>query len=107
MTLPASDADASTSLSCGTGIRGLDDILAGGLPANRLYLVRGAPGTGKTTLALQFLLEGRRCGERGLYITLSDGSARFASSTSSRPSRFQPCDAATERNSAPVSDNVM
>ncbi|MHB0948300.1 MAG: ATPase domain-containing protein [Gemmatimonadaceae bacterium] len=56
----------------GTGIPGLDDILGGGLPGERLYLVEGAPGTGKTTLALQFLLEGRDRGERGLYVTLSE-----------------------------------
>ena len=55
-----------------TGIPGLDEVLPGGLPANRLYLVEGMPGTGKTTLALQFLLEGRRSGERGLYVTLSE-----------------------------------
>jgi circadian clock protein KaiC len=55
-----------------TGIPGLDEILPGGLPANRLYLIEGMPGTGKTTLALQFLLEGRRLGERGLYVTLSE-----------------------------------
>ena len=55
-----------------TGIPGLDDILAGGLPLNRLYLVEGTPGTGKTTLALQFLLEGQRRGERGVYVTLSE-----------------------------------
>ena len=53
-----------------TGIQGLDEILGGGLPENRLYLVEGEPGTGKTTLALQFLLEGPG-GERGLYVTLS------------------------------------
>ncbi|HZB45668.1 MAG TPA: ATPase domain-containing protein [Pyrinomonadaceae bacterium] len=55
-----------------TGIEGLDDILEGGLPPNRLYLIEGDPGTGKTTLALQFLLEGVRLGEPGLYVTLSE-----------------------------------
>jgi circadian clock protein KaiC len=55
-----------------TGIRGLDDILSGGLPASRLYLVKGEPGVGKTTMALQFLIEGVRCGQRVLYITLSE-----------------------------------
>lgn len=55
-----------------TGIEGLDNILEGGFPANRIYLVEGEPGTGKTTLALQFLLEGARCGEPGLYVTLSE-----------------------------------
>ena len=55
-----------------TGAPGLDDILAGGLPPGRFYLVEGDPGTGKTTLALQFLLEGARRGERTLYITLTE-----------------------------------
>jgi circadian clock protein KaiC len=55
-----------------TGNPGLDFVLNGGLPANRLYLVRGDPGVGKTTFALQFLLEGVRAGERVLYITLSE-----------------------------------
>jgi circadian clock protein KaiC len=54
------------------GIKGLDDILGGGLPTNHLYLIDGEPGTGKTTMALQFLLEGARNGERGLYVTLSE-----------------------------------
>jgi len=57
---------------CATGIAGLDDILRGGFPARRLYLVQGAPGSGKTTLALQFLLMGARAGERVLYISLSE-----------------------------------
>jgi circadian clock protein KaiC len=55
-----------------TGSAGLDDILGGGFDANRLYLYEGRPGTGKTTIALQFLLEGVRHGERVLYITLSE-----------------------------------
>ncbi|MBI3651271.1 MAG: AAA family ATPase [Acidobacteria bacterium] len=55
-----------------TGIPGLDKILHGGLPRNRLYLVAGNSGTGKTTLALQFLLAGRQQGEQGLYVTLSE-----------------------------------
>lgn len=55
-----------------TGIEGLDNILAGGWPTNRVYLVQGDPGTGKTTLSLQFLMAGRDKGERGLFITLSE-----------------------------------
>ena len=55
-----------------TGNPGLDNILGGGLDADRLYLYEGRPGTGKTTLALQFLLEGAAAGERTLYITLSE-----------------------------------
>jgi len=55
-----------------TGIPGLDDVLRGGLPAHRLYVVEGDPGAGKTTLALQFLLEGVRLGQRTLYVTLSE-----------------------------------
>jgi len=57
---------------CRTGLQGLDDITGGGLPVNRLYLIQGAPGVGKTTLALQFLQEGARNGEKALYITLSE-----------------------------------
>src|SRR5688572_25107300 len=55
-----------------TGIEGLDDVLGGGFRANRLYLVEGVPGSGKTTLSLQFLREGVRLGEAVLYITLSE-----------------------------------
>ena len=55
-----------------TGVEGLDNILNGGLPSGHLYLIEGDPGTGKTTIALQFLLEGIRRGEKTLYITLSE-----------------------------------
>jgi circadian clock protein KaiC len=55
-----------------TGISGLDDILNGGLPQGHLYLVEGDPGTGKTTLALQFLLAGIKEGESVIYVTLSE-----------------------------------
>jgi circadian clock protein KaiC len=55
-----------------TGIAGLDDVLRGGFPPNRVYLIQGDPGSGKTTLGLQFLLEGARLGERTLYISLSE-----------------------------------
>jgi circadian clock protein KaiC len=62
-----------------TGIPGLDAILGGGVAARRLYLVEGAPGAGKTTLALQFLLEGRARGEHCLYITLSETEVELTS----------------------------
>jgi circadian clock protein KaiC len=55
-----------------TGTMGLDDILGGGLATNHLYLIEGDPGTGKTTIALQFLMEGARRGQNGLYVTLSE-----------------------------------
>ncbi len=57
---------------CATGIAGLDHIVRGGLAQHRLYLVQGDPGVGKTTLALQFLLEGANRGESCLYVTLSE-----------------------------------
>ena len=69
-----SSHSTSTEGFASTGIAGLDDVLGGGLPEQHLYLVEGSPGTGKTTLALQFLMAGRERGERGLYVTLSETS---------------------------------
>jgi circadian clock protein KaiC len=66
-----------------SGVEGLDSILSGGFQRNRLYLVEGDPGTGKTTLALQFLLEGARNGEAGLYVTLSETAEELAAGAAS------------------------
>jgi circadian clock protein KaiC len=55
-----------------TGIAGLDEVLGDGLDRRRIYLVEGDAGSGKTTLGLQYLLEGKRRGESGLYITLTE-----------------------------------
>jgi len=60
-----------------TGISGLDVVLDGGFTPNRLYLVDGVPGSGKTTLAMQFLMEGVRLGETVLYVTLSETAAEL------------------------------
>ena len=68
MTTPLKPSDQR----CATGIEGMDDILGGGLPRGAFYLIEGDPGSGKTTLAMQFLLEGVRRGEKALYITLSE-----------------------------------
>lgn len=68
----SSPAHSVKGVRVSTGISGLDRVLHGGLPASKLYLVQGVPGTGKTTLAMQFLMEGARKGESVLYITLSE-----------------------------------
>lgn len=59
---------------CSSGCEGLDDVLGGGLPAGHIYLVEGEPGTGKTTLALQFVTEGVKNNEKILYVTLSESA---------------------------------
>src|SRR5262245_38872014 len=68
----ASRTLAPPTTAASTGIPGLDDVLAGGFPRNRIYLVQGEPGAGKTTIGLQFLLAGAEAGEKTLYITMSE-----------------------------------
>src|SRR5579871_1662555 len=72
MTLNGSETLPKNAPRQTSGVAGLDYILDGGLPANRLYVVEGEPGSGKTTLAVQFLREGVALGQRVLYITLSE-----------------------------------
>jgi len=66
-----------------SGIEGLDAVLRGGLTPNRLYLVEGDPGSGKTTLALQFLLEGVRSGETCLFVSLSESEEELGATAAS------------------------
>lgn len=66
-----------------TGIAGLDDILSGGLPIGQMYLLEGTPGTGKTTVAMQFIMQGIRTGEQALYITLSESRLELEASARS------------------------
>jgi circadian clock protein KaiC len=66
--------DATTQIlpRASTGVVGLDDVLGGGLARNRLHLLEGSPGTGKTTIALQFLMAGADAGESGIYVSLAE-----------------------------------
>src|SRR4030095_112072 len=64
--------DIAASAAVPTGITGLDNILAGGFTPNRIYLVEVDPGAGKSTLSLQYLIEGRAKGEKGMYVSLSE-----------------------------------
>ena len=72
-----------TATRLATGIPGFDNILGGGLPSSQMYLVEGDPGTGKTTLAMQFILAGTARGERCLYITLSEPRSELEASARS------------------------
>ncbi len=74
---PKAPKTTPTSERCPSGVEGLDDILAGGFARNCFYLIQGDPGSGKTTLALQFLFEGLRRGESVFYITLSETRAEL------------------------------
>ncbi len=66
-----------------TGIAGLDDVLGGGFARHRSFLLEGNPGTGKTTLAMQFLLAGAAAGERALYVTMSETESELRTSADS------------------------
>lgn len=66
-----------------TGVEGLDDILSGGLTRRHVFLLEGSPGTGKTTISLQFLIEGAVRGERCLYISLSESEEELRDSAAS------------------------
>jgi circadian clock protein KaiC len=87
-----------------TSIAGLDDILGGGFMPNRLYLVEGVPGSGKTTLALQFLLEGARQGEPVLYVTLSETEDELHAVAASHGWSLSGC---TIRELVPTEDNLL
>jgi circadian clock protein KaiC len=73
----------SLSPNAATGILGLDEVVGGGLARGRLFLLEGSPGAGKTTVALSWLMEGVRAGERTLYITLSETEAELRASAAS------------------------
>jgi circadian clock protein KaiC len=81
---------SETRTKAATGVTGLDDILVGGFTRGRVYLVEGSPGTGKTTIATQFLLEGAKLGEKGLYITLSETEEELRESAASHGWAFEP-----------------
>ena len=76
-------ADAYKVKRLQTGVDGLDNILSGGLPAGQMYLLEGDPGTGKTTLAMQFIMAGVTRGERALYVTLSEPALELQGSAQS------------------------
>jgi circadian clock protein KaiC len=77
------DAEKIRADKARTGVPGLDDVLAGGLTVGHIFLLEGNPGTGKTTIALRFLLEGAAAGEQCLYITLSETEQELRSGAAS------------------------
>jgi circadian clock protein KaiC len=80
---PMNNSEVVQPTRISTGVTGLDDILGGGLPVGQMYLLEGTPGTGKTTLAMQFIMQGIESGERALYITLSESKAELEASARS------------------------
>jgi circadian clock protein KaiC len=93
-----------------TGVSGLDDILGGGLRSRRLYLIEGAPGTGKTTLALQFLLAGAQRGETGVYVTLSETAAELRTVAASHGwslDAIELCELVTDKRFEPESEQSI
>jgi circadian clock protein KaiC len=82
MTQQSSSLATLTATRCTSGCPGLDDVLAGGFPRGRFYLIEGEPGTGKTTLALQFMAEGLRIGEKALFVTLSESPTELQETAS-------------------------
>jgi circadian clock protein KaiC len=82
--MSVTETETQTSIgSLPTGIHGLDDILGGGYAGSHIHLIEGQPGTGKTTLALQFLRDGNARGERTLYITLSETRSELQAAAAS------------------------
>ena len=79
----ATDRHEPDAARAAFGIKGLDEILGGGLPRHRIYLLDGEPGTGKTTAALQFLLAGRTVGEGAMYVALSETTDELAGAAAS------------------------
>jgi circadian clock protein KaiC len=90
--------------SSATCIPGLDNILCGGLTPNRLYLIEGVPGSGKTTLALQYLLAGARAGEPVLYVTLSETEEELRAMAKSHG---WPLDGVTIRELVPPEESLQ
>ena len=90
-----------------SGIAGLDEILRGGLPRNQMYFIQGDPGSGKTTLSFQFLLEGVRRGEKALYVTLSASKRDLARVARSHGWDISPIDIYEQFQTATATDTTI